>query len=170
MSNPFDLSQKSQTQQAARPAESKVPKKYPSTKYTSEQIRELLKGYMRVDAESWSDIPTNSHIRYIKKDGSFVRGGFVTNHWLNKTGKKFIHVANGFNKNAQGYKTWPVAHENVSQIYKKPAPNTNIEMGVVDARFTKVVDQVNKLTAAVKSLNKKTNLLEAEIRKLNARN
>lgn len=142
------------------------PKKYPKTTYTNEQIRTFLTGYIEVPRIKWADIPVSSHIRYLKSDGSFVRGGFVCNHWLNKDGKQFIHVANNFKKNAPGYKTWPVAHENVAKMYKKPDAKSGIEMDVVRSKTAEIIGQINKIVDAVKSIKRDVARNENDIKKI----
>jgi hypothetical protein len=150
----------------------KIPK-YPDTKkkwkkkdYTQDQIKELLNGYIEVSKHLWADIPTGSHIRYFKKDGTFVRGGFITNHWLNKEGKQFIHIANSFKKNSVGYATWPMAHESVEKIFKKPDTKSGIEMDVVRSKTAEIIGQINKLVDVVKEQKNRIDLQEAEIKKL----
>jgi hypothetical protein len=141
-------------------------KKYPKTAYTKEQIRKLLTGYIEVPHNKWADIPLSSHIRYLKKDGTFVRGGFVTNHWLNKEGKPFIHVANNFKKNAPGYKTWPMAHENVAKVFKKPDAKNGIEMEVVRSKTAEIIGQINRIVDAVKDVKKDVKRNEDDIKKM----
>lgn len=141
-------------------------KKYKKKEYTQDQIKKLLIGYIQVSPSKWDDIPINSHIRYFKKDGTFVRGGFVTNHWLNKEGKPFIHLANNFKKNAPGYATWPMAHEAVDRIFKKVDSKSGIEMDVVRGKTAEIIAQINKLVDVVKELKKRMDSYETDLRKL----
>jgi hypothetical protein len=141
-------------------------RKFPKTEYTSEQIKKLLNGYIEVPRTSWGKIPLNSHIRYLKKDGTFARGGFVINHWLNKDGTPFIHLANNFKKNAQGYKTWPMAHENVSKLFKKPGANNGIEMDVVRKKTGEIIGQINKIVDAIKEIKTSVKKNEDDIKKM----
>lgn len=139
---------------------------YTKKEYTQEQIRGLLTGYIEVSKEKWADIPINSHIRYFKKDGTFVRGGFVTSHWLNKEGKPFIHLANNFKKRSAGYATWPMAHESVGKIFKKTDAKSGIEMDVVRGKTTEIINQINKLVDVVKAQKNRLDSQEADINKL----
>ena len=118
--------------------------------------------------ELWSDIPINSHIRYFKKDGTFVRGGFVTSHWLNKDGKPFIHLTNSFKKRSAGYATWPMAHESVAKIFKKPDAKSGIEMDVVRGKTAEIIIQINKLVDVVKAQKNRLDAQEADLKKLYA--
>lgn len=141
-------------------------KKWKKTTYTPEQIKELVEGYIIVPPDKWDDIPIGSHIRYIKNDGVFVRGGFVTSHWLNKENKQFIHLANSFKKKNQGYATWPVAHESVSKIYKKVDRDSNIEMDVVRTKTSEIINEINKLVSVIKAQKKRIDKQDADIQHL----
>lgn len=149
-----------------KPKYKKKLKKYPSTAYTNEQIKELLVGYIEVRKDKWSDIPVGSHIRYVKKDGTFVRGGFVTNHWLNKEGKQFIHIANNLKKNSPNYATWPMAHESVARLFKKPDAKTGIELDVVRGKTAEIISQINKLVNVVKEQGRRLDKQELEIQRI----
>jgi hypothetical protein len=173
--NPFDITNGANTPNplATTGAEKKTPKytgkkKYAKKDYSHEQIRGLLSGYIEVSKELWADIPINSHIRYFKKDGTFVRGGFVTSHWLNKEGKPFIHIANSFKKRSAGYVTWPMAHESVAKIFKKPDAKSGIEMDVVRGKTTEIIGQINKLVDVVKAQKNRLDAQEADLKKLYA--
>jgi hypothetical protein len=157
---------KNSNKKANKNSNKKTGQKYKKKEYTQEQIKGLINGYIIVAPDKWADIPINSHIRYFKKDGSFVRGGFVTSHWLNKEGKPFIHVANNFKKTAKGYATWPAAHESMQRIYKKVDKKSGIEMDVVRGKTTEIVGQINKLVTFVKQLQTRIDDQDAEIKKL----
>lgn len=172
--NPFDITNSANVPNSLTTgAAKKTPnytskKKYTKKDYSQEQIRELLSGYIEVSKELWTDIPINSHIRYFKKDGTFVRGGFVTSHWLNKEGKPFIHLANSFKKRSAGYATWPMAHESVAKIFKKPDAKSGIEMDVVRGKTAEIIGQINKLVDVVKAQKNRLDAQEADLKKLYA--
>lgn len=172
--NPFDITNGANTpdtvttEVAKKTPTYKVKKKYTKKDYSQEQIRGLLSGYIEVSNELWADIPINSHIRYFKKDGTFVRGGFVTSHWLNKEGKPFIHLANNFKKRSAGYATWPMAHESVAKIFKKPDANSGIEMNVVRGKTAEIIGQINKLVDVVKAQKNRLDSQEADLKKIYA--
>lgn len=148
-------------------AKKKYSKKdYKKKEYTQDQINGLLSGYIQVSVDKWADIPVSSHIRYFKKDGTFVRGGFVTSHWLNKEGKPFIHLANSFKKNSKGYATWPMAHESVTKIFKKVDAKSGIEMDAVRGKTTEIIGQINKLVEVVKQQRNRLDSQEEDLKKL----
>jgi hypothetical protein len=141
-------------------------KKYAKKQYTPDQIRGLLKGYIEVPKDKWADIPVNSHVRYFKNDGVFARGGFVTNHWLDKKGKPFIHLATGLKRTDKKYFTWPVAHENVKKIFKKPDAKSSIEMEVVRKKTAEFMVSINKIVSAVKEQKMRIDHLEKEHKRI----
>lgn len=143
-------------------------KKYPSKSYTNDQIKKLLVGYIEVGKHKWAEIPVGAHIRYIKNDGTFVRGGFVTNHWFNKEGKQFIHIANNLNKGTPNYATWPMAHEAVARVFKKPDTKSGIELDIVRGKTVEIISQINKLVDAVKIQKRRIDSQETDIKRLYA--
>lgn len=143
-------------------------KKYPSKSYNNDQIKKLLVGYIEVGKNKWAEIPVGAHIRYIKNDGTFVRGGFVTNHWLNKEGKQFIHIANNLNKGTPNYATWPMAHESVARVFKKPDAKSGIELDAVRGKTAEIIGQINKLVDVVKEQKKRIDASETDIKRLYA--
>jgi hypothetical protein len=140
--------------------ETKEFAKYPKKQYDTKQIKELLEGYIEVSNTKWNNIPVGSHIRYIKTDGSFVRGGFVTNHWINAGGKLFTHLTNNLNKNTPGYATWPMAHESVSRIFKKPDAKSSIEIDLLRGKIKEMILQITKLAGVVKHQGRRIEVLE----------
>jgi hypothetical protein len=141
-------------------------KKYKKKVYTPQQIKEMLVGYMQVPRDKWIDIPIESHVRYFKKDNTFVRGGFVINHWVNKDGKHFVHLANGFNKGTAGYATWPVAYESTDKIFKKLEPKNGIEMDLVRNKTAEIITQINRLVDVVKEQRRVIDQHEKDIKTL----
>ena len=88
-------------------------------KLTDAEIENLLKGYTLIQAEMWKNISIGTHIRYFKKTGVFVRGGFLISHWYNAGGLPCAHVSNNLRKDAAGYKAWPMDFAKIDKIYAK---------------------------------------------------
>ena len=152
MSKMFDIKNK-------KTQEKKV---YEKKTHTPENIRELLIGYAEVSPSQWKDIPIISHIRYVKKDGTFVRGGFVIN---NDNG--VMQLANNLNKQAPGYTTWFASHVSLSKIYKKGAAESHPEEIKVETnRQTDIIRQMNKLIDAVKQQKTRLDTQEIELKRL----
>ena len=128
-----------------------------------ENIKELLIGYSELPISSWRDIPNGSHVRYIKKDGTFVRGGFVIN---NIDG--LIQLANNLNKQASNYITWYASHKSISKLYKKGITDRNNvkENNMEKDMQSDIIRQMNKLTDAVKLQKTRLDNQEVEIKRL----
>ena len=146
--------------------EKKTGKKWSNTKkpYPQAQIKAMLENYELIDENKWSNIPKGIHIRYIKKDGKFVKGGFVVNHWINDKGKKFIHLSNGYIQN-RNYISWPMSHDNVSKVYTKiKAEDPSIEN--LNNRVRDIMKSINNIVSVVKRQEKKILTLEAQNKQL----
>lgn len=80
----------------------------------------LLQNYIEVDKNNWDKIPKNTHIRYLRNDGLFRRGGFIKNIWINsygtKQGTKCIQLASNMTYKAQ---KWTVSINDINKIWKK---------------------------------------------------
>jgi hypothetical protein len=86
---------------------------------TPEEQEKMLRNYTEVDKATWAAIPMDSHIRYLRKDGAFRRGGFVKNSWVGtygaSAGKKCLQLSA-----AQSYKStkWTVCLDDIEKIWK----------------------------------------------------
>lgn len=127
---------------------------------TDDEKKELLVGYSIVSVDMWDKIPYKSHIRYVKKDGSFVRGGFVKNHWVTGEGANMIQLENNLNRKAPQYKTWAFALDDVQHIYKKFDKTNAIEVNVLHKKIERQRITINTLIDAVNSLERRVKALE----------
>jgi hypothetical protein len=128
-----------------------------------EDIKKLLVGYIAVPKQNWVDIPTDSHIRYIKSDGTFIRGGFVISQNI-KNGKYFMYLTNNL-YNSPNKKNWPVSFDNITTIYKKVDKNNSVEVDVIKAKNIEIIQQINKLVDVVKSQGIRIENLEQKLKK-----
>lgn len=152
-----------------------VSKKHP--KLSDAEIEGLLKGYSLIQPEMWKNISINTHIRYFKKNGTFVRGGFLISHWYNAGGLPCAHVSNNLRKDAAGYKAWPIDFAKVDKIYAKlagapalaPAPGTprestpRGEVELLKKKLGDIIAHVNKLTLIVNEQKQRIDSLEKRI-------
>ena len=137
-------------------------KVYEKKTHTPESIKTLLIGYVDIPVSDWKEIPISSHVRYVKKDGTLVRGGFVIN---NSNG--IIQLGNNLNKQAAGYATWYASHTSLSKIYKKGTTDvTNTDKTETKNRQTDIIRQMNKLIDAVKQQKTRIDTQETEIKRL----
>ena len=129
----------------------------------TEDIKKLLVGYITVPRQNWVDIQTDTHIRYVKLDGSFVRGGFVVSQNI-KNGKYFIYLTNNL-YNSPNKKNWPVSFDNVSTIYKKIDKNNSVDMDTIKSKHIEIIQQINKLVDIVKAHGVRLDQIEQKLKR-----
>ena len=135
------------------------------------EISALLKNYTLVPPDAWYNIPLQTHVRYFKKDGTFVRGGFLMSY--DKNGGGFAHVSNNLFEKAANYKIWPVNFSKVEKIYAKTqvqpparpaaslsAPNTPRAKPDLEKKIADIITHVNKLTSLVNDQKLRIEALE----------
>jgi hypothetical protein len=93
----------------------------------------LLADYDEIKSDKWDTLVPGDHIRYLRLDGNFRRGGFFKNAWVSdhgpNSGKKCIQLASSIYNNNYGgnYKpnTWIICHRDIDKIWKKKS-NVNL--------------------------------------------
>ena len=140
-------------------------KKWVNTKtakktYSQPQKDAMLEDYKLIPEDAWSNISKGTHIRYVKKDGTFVKGGFVVNHWVNETGQKFIHLSNGFIQN-RNYISWPMSHNNVSKVYAKEKQD-DPAIKILNDRVRDIMKSINNIVSVIKRQEKEIEKLKAK--------
>ena len=125
-------------------------------KISEEDAKKLLQGYQVF--YKWDEIPVGTHIRYYKKDGTFVRGGFVQNHWISKDGEHVIYLANSLYRNSN-YKNWPVKHSNVKTIYIKKKED-DLYKEQAGERINELQTAIKRIVSYVKKLNEEITVLK----------
>lgn len=127
--------------------------------YTEADIQTLLDGYINVHPTLWDYIPTGAHIRFIKKAGGtrterFKPGGFVKNHFTGDGGKKFLMIETKPNgrPGQDKYRTFPIAYEDMEEIWKKYDRTAFIEIHLISTSLAQKKKQIEDLTARVGKL------------------
>jgi hypothetical protein len=133
-------------------------------KYTEADIQELLsEGYIGVHPSLWDYIPTGSHIRYVKKDVAkaglsreerFKPGGFIRNHFTTDQGKKMLMIETkpGGKAGQFGYVSFPVAYEDIEELWKKYDRNAFVEIHLISMSLAQKKKQIEELNERVKKL------------------
>jgi hypothetical protein len=128
---------------------------------TNEEQEQLLEDYEEVRRESWETLPVGIHIRYLRKDGTFRRGGYVIS---------VVNVMSGVNKNNKMIqlssnkspyaKSWSTNLEHVQKIWKT---KLNSDDGV-----NRINESVSKETKeSIEYLTKNMDQIKIEIAKIN---
>lgn len=142
-------------------------------KYTEEDIQKLLSnGYISVHPALWDHIPTGAHIRYVKKDDGnkksraerFKPGGFVRSHFSTDEGKKMLMIETrpGGARGEPGYISFPLAYEDVDELWKKYDRYSFIEIHLIYTSLAQKKKQIEDLAARV---NKLEEILRAIVRR-----
>lgn len=123
-------------------AEGGAEPKYASRTYTETEIAQKLEGYLSIPRNLWSKIPKGAHVRYVRKDGAFKPGGFVTSYTIKDDGRKVIQLKNSFNANGA---TWPLDTSTIKSLYKKIHPNSFIEIEMIKQMLSTHNDEIRQL-------------------------
>lgn len=148
-----------------------------NAKITETDKQTMLEGYTVVPPGEWESLRYRTHVRYVKTDGTFVRGGFFKNKRGSKPGDRYIQLENGFNPRAGGYKTWGVDIKTIKTLYKKeqkgndiiiqkqpPATVSDLQK-IQEAhalQLIKVRTAINQMVAAINKLTTRVNALEQQ--------
>jgi hypothetical protein len=119
-----------------------------SSKYSTTDINKLLKGYKSIPTALWDGLGYGTHVRYIRTDGRFVRGGFVSGY-IESNGRKLINIANGFNASVKGYSAWTISLNSIKTLYIKENVN------VTRSTNTDLKDIISNLQKRLKTLESK---------------
>ena len=151
-------------QDGAAPVGKAVGTKTPAGKNSKEEIRALLIGYVIVPKGSWRSIPYKAHLRYFKQDGTFVRGGFFKNFWVDKgNGKEMMQLENNLNRGAGNYATWGAALDSIKTVYKKPDKSSAIEVTSMYTKIEKQRTSINVLVDAINNIDLRLKKMEKHI-------
>lgn len=118
-------------------------------KITVVDQEKLLKNYEILPRDLWDTLIIGDHIRYLRKDGMFRRGGYYKGSHITQDGKNegktYIKLSPSPMYNI---KAWTVPHDDLEKIYKKKTNGvTQITKSSVDNSetieyLTKSVDQL----------------------------
>lgn len=120
---------------------------------TIDEQNKLLNGYVEVNTDDWDTIPKNTHVRYLRKDGNFRRGGFIKNMWVDAysvhKGKKCIQLSASTQYNAA---KWVVCHDDLDKIWKRIDSEKNISAPVDISGIQTNAESIEYLTKSVEQL------------------
>ena len=143
--------------------------KQASTIVSADEQKQLLQNYEEIDVNKWSDIQPQAHIRYLRKDGAFRRGGFVKNVWVGINGntkdKKCIQLSSSM---YYTYKTtkWTVCFDDIDKIWRKK----EVFSGVTDEKniiSPEVHNTIQSSKESIEYLTRTVDQLKIEIAKIN---
>lgn len=130
---------------------SKLAKQSNDIEIKSEQI-EINDNYELVDKENWSKIPYKTFIRYLRKDGSLRKGGFIKTIWKTKdtSGQDTLKIdlISGFGFNGT---EWSIYSSSIEKIWKRKENMTEIEQPTI--KNTEIDDMKEELQYLKRSID-----------------
>lgn len=82
-------------------------------------MKELLKGYDEIPRAKWEEIEPNTHVRYLRKDGKFRKGGYVVSVSKVSSGRYKGSTTMTLRHSFGNGKTWNLPCDNVKKIWAK---------------------------------------------------
>jgi hypothetical protein len=121
---------------------------------------QLLKGYDEVPRVEWDSLTHGDHIRYLRNDGLFRKGGFIKNTWIGLSGvnkgKNIIQLCNNMSYKAI---KWTIPFDNLNKIWKK---KNNVHSMPSDNK-----DVINSNKESIEYIKSKLDQFSVDISKIN---
>lgn len=113
----------------------------------------LLIGYIEVEPSQWDKLPYRTHIRYLRTDNTFRKGGFVKSvvHTTDQENKPTIKIdlVSNFSPSAIA---WSIYKGNTKTIWKKMDDTLQPQIQSVD--ITDLKDSIEFLKQSLESVTK----------------
>lgn len=119
--------------------------RFPTKEYTADEMAQRLDGYLVIPRSLWLKVPKCSHIRYVKKDGSFKPGGFVHTVTIKEDGRKILQLKNSFDNKKANFVEWPLDLSTVKVLYKKIYPPAHVEVMMIKQMLQTHNEEIQKL-------------------------
>jgi hypothetical protein len=133
----------------------------------------LLLGYQLLTSNEWKTISIGSSIRYLRKDGSFRKGGIVQGVWVSpdKSGKSIVKIdlSAGYNKYQNN---WSITSDKIEKIWIKKLANTatsfaaNEEINDLKEKIKLMEDIIAQLTKEMQRMHNEHTKMIQLIKKL----
>jgi hypothetical protein len=136
----------------------------------------LLVGFNELPKSDWGTLKMNDFVRYLRKDGSFRRGGYFKNAWAGtygkNNGKECIQLSSS--KSFKG-NTWSVCHDDIDKIWKnadtqiKGASVNNTSSNGQDPKNIdpEILENISKNQESVEYMTKSMEQIKIDILKIN---
>jgi ribosomal protein S16 len=128
----------------------------------TKDMAKLLQGYREVSRSEWSKIKAGVHIRYMRKDGSFKKGGYVIAHGTRTVdGKDIRSIGLAFTPRSMFVK-FQINLDTIERIWAEKK-----EIGqptkTVEERLKEVEAEVARLRIYCDKLLKALNIMDSKI-------
>jgi hypothetical protein len=133
--------------------------KRPATRvYTNDEIAHILvNGYIKITPELWEYLPEGSQVCFFKQGADarnlrFRPGGFIKRHYISQEGKKVFYMETSLSKTSDGYLTYPMAYDDVAELYKRYSRECFVEMHLMSMSLAQKSKQIADLLSRVEKL------------------
>lgn len=133
-------------------------------KMTAEEFKQYVKGMIRIPEDKWMSIPENSQICYAKKDGTYVKSGYVRLTY-SKNGGDFLRYGTKMYQapNDKYYKEFTINLSKIARIYKMVSRDAAWEFKIMGQRIT---DEIATRDDHIAVLNERVDKVEDSLRRI----
>lgn len=140
--------------------------------FTDQDICNLLEGCIYVHPQLWDYIPPGAYIRFFEKGDKsrterFRPGGFVRSHYISND-KKMMTVEShiGGKKDDAGYFSFPLAYENIDELWKKYDRDAFVEIHLIYNSLAQKKKQIDMLMKQNHDLFTRLSAMESALARL----
>jgi len=135
-----------------------------STKISAVDQNALLKSYKELPKDKWAELKYSDHIRYLRNDGTFRKGGYFKSSFISTYGKnkdeKCVQLSASIQFNAP---TWTICFKDINKIWINA-------VSLVSSTGTSSNDnseERKKNTESIEYLTKSVSQLKVDMLKIN---
>lgn len=139
-----------------------------------DEKNKLLTGFNELPVEEWDTLKYNDHIRYLRNDGTFRRGGYFKNSWIGTYGKnkdkRCIQLGSSKMSNTS---MWSLCYDDIhtiwknTTVYKKKSNNDTDITGEAKEINQELQNMVNTMQETIQYMSKSIEQLKIDVLKNN---
>ena len=139
-------------------------KKSAYKKMSDDEINDYLKDSILIPPEDWEKLAVGSNISYYKKDGNFIKSGFIKTIYI-KDNNIFILYGTKLNSysNDKYYKEFTVNASNIKELYKRIDASAILEYKIIKQN---ILNSMNVFIEKFKLIENEINTINEKISKL----
>ena len=136
----------------------KVSTEYIPVNYTQDEINDMLTDFLLIKPDEIYHISLGSHIRYFKKDGLFMAGGYLKRKWKKEENIYFQISKSPYNSN----RMWVVDLNKIDRIYKKVNEDSMLEINRIRDSLIGLNSKIKKLEEKIDEIQEELNNIKEE--------
>lgn len=139
---------------------------------TIDEQTKLLNGFVEIPFDDWGKLRHNDFIRYLRKDGTFRKGGYFKNAWVGTYGKNkdknCIQLSSGSSFKSTN---WSICIDDIDKIWKKEnegGSQYNNDNGNGEKIInTEILNTIKSHEETIQYLSKSVEQLKIDLLKMN---